>query len=1126
MTVSRTVLFSAVVNVGMVGCGELATPVQPSNWESGDGYRSRALAVAGRGTGFVEVRPGIEFQNMLSDAAIVENRHRMNGSGVAVGDVNGDGNPDIVFAAMESPARLFLNYGNWEFVDATVQAGLGNMPRWSTGVVFADVDGDGDLDLFVTAQTDTNRLYLNDGTGHFEESPGAGLGSVRGSMTAAFADTDGDGDLDLYVANYKRIALRDSLSPDRLLFDSITGPDGAVLPELTDHLRVRQSGTRQMRLELGEEDQYYLNGGGGRFHAAPIPGVDRDWGMTARLQDVSGDGIPDLYVANDFESPDYFLLGDGTGGWKDGAQGLAHTSNSSMSVDVADVNRDGVMDIFVPDMLSDDPFRSRIEVGTAAPLTLEAGDLDTRPQYMQNTLHLGRGDGSFAEVAWAYGVAASEWSWSGVFLDVDLDGWEDLLVSTGHSFDVQDGDAQVREREAIRRVRSVREFRALITEYPRLPLRNRAFRNEGGDGFAAVEQAWGFGSEVDITHGLALGDFDGDGDLDVVTNRLNQPAGLFKNESRAPRIAVRLRGSDGNTHGIGALVTIEGGGITQTREMVAGGLYLSGSETMLSFAALSDTMRVTVAWRSGRSQVILQARPNRLYEVREIDSPVVGSLQEDKQAMETDPSPMLSAEPLGVGQRRDAGFQGRQLQSLVPHGLSREGPPVAVGDLSNDGSEYVVIGAYRGTSPQVFQSEDGRLLPVRDLRLPVSRGDWTGVIISQGLLIAAISGYGTEDRTSWVASYRLESGAMVEVQRIVLGQAAPGPIAGGDIDGDGDDDVFVGIRFLPGRYPESAPSLILTREADRLEVSASLQLGMVTGAAFADADADGDLDLAVSTEWGTIRLLENESRGVFQDRTVEWGMANTAGMWRGIAWGDVNQDDRPDLVATNWGWNSRLGRIGSPESRGESLRLYYADFDADGSPDPMVTEYREDLDGWSPIAGLIQLRRALPQLNRRISSFHAYASSTVADLLPADSPYLEVSTLASSAWINTGGGFEKADLPASAQQTAGNAVKFMDVSGDGRSEIIIAQNFFPVDQMMRQDAGRGLILTYANGDGDGDGNGNGNGIGYGDGDWAVHDLGVFADQRSLARWSGGLIMTADGGPAYVLRSAWSGPDPP
>ena len=383
----------------------------------------------------------------------------------------------------------------------------------------------------------------------------------------ALADVDGDGDLDLYVGNYKRVALRDSLPPQQLAWEKMVkqvGDSYTIIPEFSDHYTVEIRGNQVVRQEVGEADRFYLNDGAGRFTPVsftdgafldedghPLSEEPKDWALVVRFQDINGDGLPDLYVCNDFESPDHFWLGDGTGRFRAAPRmALRKTSQSTMSVAFSDIDRDGRMDFFLADMLSRDYARRQMQRNTQAPVPTGIGEIDNRPQEMQNTLFLSRGDGAFTEVAHLAGVEASEWTWSSVFLDVDLDGYEDLLLTTGHSFDVQNLDAQERERMSMTRVRNFDEFRRLILEFPNLPLRNIAFRNRGGSrsglaqapAFEHVPDGWGLGSEADVSHGLALGDFDRDGDLDIVINRLNDTAALFRNQASAPRLAVRLRG--------------------------------------------------------------------------------------------------------------------------------------------------------------------------------------------------------------------------------------------------------------------------------------------------------------------------------------------------------------------------------------------------------------------------------------------------------------------------------------------------------------------------------------------------------------------------------------------------------
>ncbi|HMB90185.1 MAG TPA: CRTAC1 family protein, partial [Rhodothermales bacterium] len=624
-----------------VGCSD----PEPRLWHEEVGYRWIDLPEITRGDpGFEQMaaaQTGLDFANRVTGEQVALNRHRMHGSGVAVGDVDGDGLPDIYFARLDGPNVLYRNLGDWRFEDITDRAGVAAPNRFSTGVTFADIDGDDDLDLLVTALGGPNAAFLNDGKGHFQEvTQAAGLASSRGSTTMALADVDSDGDLDLYVANYKRLALRDSLPPDQLLWDNVVRQDGdtyTIAPAFQDHYNIEIRGTKVLRLERGEPDRFYLNDGAGHFSEAsftggrfldadgqPLTEVLHDWALMARFQDFNDDGVPDLYVCNDFESPDHFWLGDSAGGFRMAPRlALRKTSSATMAVAVSDIDRDGVTDFFLADMLSPEYTRRQRQAGTQVPVTEDMGVIGNRPQVMQNTLFRGQGDGTFAEVAQAAGVAASEWTWSSVFLDVDLDGYEDLLIANGHLFDVQDADAQLRERMQIRQTRSFDAFRRLILHFPPLALKNMAFRNLGGERFETMPDGWGLGIEADVSHGMALGDLDGDGDQDVVINRLNQEAGLFQNLGSAPRVAVRLRGLAPNTQGIGAKVRVRGAGLPMQQEMIAGGQYLSSSEPLLTFAAADegedvvDSFVIEVDWRGGRRSRITGVRGNRLYEIDE-----------------------------------------------------------------------------------------------------------------------------------------------------------------------------------------------------------------------------------------------------------------------------------------------------------------------------------------------------------------------------------------------------------------------------------------------------------------------------------------------------------------------------
>ena len=595
--------------------------------DHGAGYRSHALEVpAGGKAGFTRLPgnvTGITITNRLSVASAGANQIRLNGSGVAAGDVDGDGWCDLYFCGLEGGNRLYRNLGGWHFEDITDQAGVRCAGQFSTGAVLADVDGDGDLDLLVNSIGGGTRLFLNDGKGHFHEAVDSGLVRRFGAMSMALGDLRGEGVLDLYVANYRTSTMRST---------------GLDLLEVNGKLQLKPEDRGNFELtpegglfELGEPDILYRNDGHGHFAPVswtngvfldeagePLKDLPRDWGLSVMFRDINEDGAPDIYVCNDFASPDRVWINDGAGRFRAlPTLALRCTSTFSMGIDFADINRDGHDDFLVVDMLNRG-HRAQMTQTQILPARLEARPtVFERAQLKRNVLQVNRGDGTFAEVAQLSGLEASGWSWTAVFLDVDLDGYEDVLIPTGHMFDTQDSDVLARLSASGRMNRE--EPAARLLEYPRLPLPNLAFRNLGNLQFEETGQKWGF-DRVGVKHGICCADLDNDGDLDVITNDLNDEAGLYRNNCSQPRVAVRLRGAGANTRGIGAKIRVFGGAVpVQSQEMICGGRYLSCDEAMRVFAVgnLTNRMRIEVTWRSGKRSVVEGVRPNREYEIDE-----------------------------------------------------------------------------------------------------------------------------------------------------------------------------------------------------------------------------------------------------------------------------------------------------------------------------------------------------------------------------------------------------------------------------------------------------------------------------------------------------------------------------
>ena len=606
-------------------------------WQAAAGYRWAELPVASTGkTGFTLLpgsSTGILFTNSVSVERGIENRNLLSGSGVAAGDVDGDGKCDLFFAGMGRSA-LYRNLGDWKFQDITEASGVACAGQDSTGAVFADIDGDGDLDLLVNSLGNGVRVFENDGRGRFKEVTGtAGTASKSGGMSLALADVNGDGNLDLFVVNYRTTTIMDqpstkfqfTMQDGKPVVTHVNGQP-ATSPDLTNRFVMGPAGDV---VELGEPSLLYLNDGKGHFKPVswtdgsfldedgrPLVDAPRDWGLSVQFHDMNGDGKPDVYVCNDLFSPDRIWINDGKGKFRAiDRLALRCTSTFSMGVDFGDLNRDGNVDFMVVDMLATRHKDRHTQVSQTKPIRWEPGTIDNRPQVWHNTLQINRGDATFQELSLFGHIEASNWSWTPIFLDVDLDGYEDILVPNGQMRDFQNVDMAMR----IDAARATKQLsRANITElvkmFPEFITPSIAFRNRGDLTFEEVGAAWGFASPG-VSQGTALADLDNDGALDVVVNKLNGQAGIYRNDTAAPRVAVRLKGLPGNVQGIGAKLQVRGGPVTQSQEVICGGHYLSGADPMRVFAAGSLTNRLTieVTWRSGKQSAVTNVLPNSIY---------------------------------------------------------------------------------------------------------------------------------------------------------------------------------------------------------------------------------------------------------------------------------------------------------------------------------------------------------------------------------------------------------------------------------------------------------------------------------------------------------------------------------
>lgn len=1059
-----------------------------AEWHAASDHRWAELAASPPGKpGFTLLSPtatGLHFTNSIDELTGAANRVLYNGSGLAAGDFDGDGAPDLFFCNLNGTNALFRNLGGWRFENVTAAAGLGAPLPSTRGAVFADLNGDGHLDLLLSVTRQGVLCYLNDGRSRFTDATfSAGTASKAGSTTLALADIDGNGTLDLYVTNYRPDDIRDR---GRARMTLVNGRP--ILAGTETNRFVLINGRLE---ECGQPDQLLLNDGAGRFRAVPwtegafldesgrpLAQAPPDWGLTATFRDVNGDRAPDLYVCNDYWTPDRFWINDGHGRFRAAPTAtLRRTSASSMSADFADVDRDGFLDFFVVDMLSRYPaMRKRQMLAQATPAT-PVGAFDDRPQIVQNTLFLNQRDGTFAEISHFASLAASDWSWAPVLLDVDLDGFVDLLVGAGHFRDVQDFDAeaQVRSRqhgwdgfanEAERQRAFTRELMEHYRLYPLLRMPIGAFRNLGDCQFAEVTALWGL-NQPGVHQGLVTADFDQDGDLDLAINSLNTAASLYRNDSPAPRVTVRLKGTPPNTQGIGATVTLRSDGIpTQTTEVICGGRYQSGADTQLAFATVSATnLTLEVIWRSGRRTTVAGVRPNRVYEIIEAGSQAAPEVPASiEPPVFTDLSDQLDH------RHAETAFDDYDRQPLLPFKLSQLGPGVAWLDLNGDSHDDLLIGTGRGGNPTVlFGDGTGDFRPLTNAAGIRLLDDAAGVVsrpLADGAMevLAALTGYETLP-AGGLQSWRFPDDDRPAEAVSVFSMTAAGALALGDLSGDGQWALFVAGGVLPGQYPLGAPSRLLRLQQDRWVPDSRNNvllenLGIVNGAVWSDLDGDGFPELVLACEWGPIRVFRIRG-GALTELTPQLGLDAYTGWWRGVTAGDLNNDGRLDLVASNWGLNSP--HRASPQ---QPLVFAYGQIAQPGVMEVIEAEYVGTT--LQPRRQFMALANALPFLQETFINQKAYSEATLEQVLGERLPLsrrVTATTLASTVFLNTGAGFKAVEMPREAQFAPAFSVNVADFDGDGSEDVFLSQNFFGTQtETPRMDAGNGLWLR---GDGTG-----------------------------------------------------------
>jgi hypothetical protein len=1017
-------------------------------------------------------RTGVTFANRLPDDTafnILTYMYYYDGGGVAVGDVNNDGLPDLYFTSNVGPNRLYLNKGDYRFEDVTERAGVADPDGWKTGVTMADVNGDGYVDIYVSGvdyltMHGHNVLYINNGDGTFtDRTKEYGLDFTGLSTQALFFDYDGDGDLDMYLLTH-------SPHPERT-----PGPRA----QATTH-----------RAEAG--DRLYRNDGGHFVdvsdHAGLRSGAAR-YGLGVVASDLNGDGCPDLYVANDFQEDDFLYYNNCDGTFTESiATSVGHTSHASMGVDAADFNNDGRPDLMVLDMLPEQEKILKTSANAESfDVYLQKLEAGYHPQYARNTLQLNRGHRRFSEIGYQAGVYATDWSWAPLFADLDNDGYKDLFITNGIFHRPNDLDylayvsnpvMQASLRDGMAGLR-----RALVAKMPQIPIANYAYRNNGDLTFTNQAQAWGL-AQAGFSNGAAYVDLNNSGALDLVVNRLEAPAAIYRNRAReltkSHYLQVVLKGSGANTAGIGAKVIVKQGGtggMMQMLEQYPTRGFQSSVDPRLHFGLGSAEQidSLTVIWPDRRRQVLTSVAVDRALTLSQQDAalpPLPPLSPLPPAALFTDVTERLALDFT----HRENRFYDFHREPLIPHLLSTEGPALAIGDVDGDGRDDIYVGGAKWQAGRLFiQRPDGsfRASAQRAFQLDSLSEDVDAVFFDANgdgrpdlYVVSGGNEFEGEDPALQDRLYVNDGRGHFQRDSAALPRLSESGscVVPGDWNGDGHIDLFVGRRVVARHYGVTPRSYLLEndgtghfRDVTLEKAPALADVGMVTSAAWVDYDHDGKLDLIVVGEWTPVRVFHQED-GRLVDRTAEAGLTGTEGWWNSVTVADLNGDGRPDLVLGNLGLNSYLRA-----SPAEPARMYVGDFGLNGTLEQILTFYKHGVS--YPLAGRDELLSLIPRLRPRYATYADFGAARVEDIFPAgdlaQATVRDARVFASSVALNNGNGtFTLRPLPAEAQFAPIRAVLVGDFDGDGRSDLLVGGNLYGVPPVLgRYDASYGMLLS-------------------------------------------------------------------
>ena len=1000
------------------------------------------------------------------------------GGGVAVGDINNDGLQDIFFTGNMVENALYINEGDLSFRDITKEANIGGDERWVTGATMADVNADGWMDIYVSVSgkfaTTKNQLYINQGVGEegkisfIEEAEIRGIADSGRSTQGTFFDYDKDGDLDLYVANYPATGFKTPAYSYAIYVDS---------------------------KEEAKSDKLYQNKGDGTFEDVTVQSGILNFGLSlsATVGDFNQDGWEDIYVSNDFASPDYFYFNNGDGTFRDEVKTTTkHTAFFGMGTDVADINNDGLLDILQMDMTPEDNRRNKANMASMNIAGFwEIVNYGLGYQYMQNAVQLNNGidqDGlpHFSDISRITGMSSTDWSWAGLMADFDNDGWKDVYITNGTRRDINNKDYFNSIEKASYKVKKEFNNLDLTLNLPSEKIKNYAYKNNGDLTFEQVTDYWGL-DFAGFSNGASYADLDNDGDLEIIINNIDHPSMIFKNHATEQKkgnyIKIRLEGSDGNRHGLGAKVTLKSNDNLQYQESTLTRGFQSSVSPELHFGVgdMTTIDEIKIEWPNGHQQTLNNIPANQSLTLKIGQAAAVDATYDSNKLFFED----ITATSGADFKHEENKFDDFKYEILIPHQYSKNGSGLAVGDINGDQLEDFYIGGAGGQKGQLYiQNPNGTFARKQneDITNDANFED-------MGSLFFDADADGDLDLYVVCGGNEYKEGTPKMQDKIYLNNGEgvfskaenvlPKIISSGsrvkhaDYDNDGDLDLFVGCRIIPQSYPLPGKSYILKNEfketgtlsfTDVTEDIAPdlLKAGLVTDAVWVDFNGDKSLDLVVVGEWMPITVLINDS-GKFTNKTKAYNLEETTGWWYSIAADDFDNDGDIDLVAGNLGLNYKY-----QASQEESFDVYASDYDKNGKLDIVLGYYMDGVQ--YPLRGKQCSQEQIPAIKHKYKDYNTFAEATLVDIYTdqdlKNSTHYKAYTFASSYIENIGNESVKISaLPNEAQLSSVNDIISHDFNNDGNLDLALAGNLYSSEiETPRNDAGYGNVLL---GDGKG-----------------------------------------------------------